>query len=321
MNIYLLDSMKYAPFVMKEGVQILNDHGIFITDSPDKTDVIVGEYFPLRKSEYFNLFNFKRGTNLLIWTYEPRYTVRETSKHLYLPGITVHQMNLYTCDVYLDNYTFVGQLKEPLAKMTSKEYEQKNHKMVALVTWVKVRRNRELWKNGKYIDLILPRQDFLLEGYNKGYIDIFGSNWPKKIAKGDSRSQDDWPDVKVRVAKDYRYCMSMENTNWPYYVTEKIWQSIVAGCLPVYAGSAGTIYEDFEKGSFIDYTEFEDNQECFDFINNMSRQSFLDRYNSCIETVNSIYGKIDTHHYFPGCMMQGIINRLNKLNAETSLFV
>lgn len=313
MHIYLLDSMQYTPFAMQEGVEFLNDNRIFITVKPSDADVIVGRKFPLKRGEYLKLFEFRRGTNLLIWTHEPRHTTRESKTNFYLPGITAHQMNVYTGDVYLDNYAFIEELKEPLPQMTSSDYGRKVNRIVALVTWIKVRRNKKLWKNGKSIDIALPRQDFLLEGHRKGYVDIFGANWPKNIAQGDTRFQDDWPDMKVRIASDYLYCMAMENTDWPYYVTEKIWQAIVAGCLPIYAGSGGTIYEDFEKGSFIDYAEFESNQECFDFIYSMGKQRFLERYNACVESANAIYHKMDTQRYFPGCMMKGIVDKLHDL--------
>ena len=51
----------------------------------------------------------------------------------------------------------------------------------------------------------------------------------------------------------YKYCLVMENTNLHGYVTEKILQAYLGGCLPIYYGSSQDVYSIFTNNSFIFY--------------------------------------------------------------------
>ncbi|CEO99117.1 unnamed protein product (mitochondrion) [Plasmodiophora brassicae] len=42
---------------------------------------------------------------------------------------------------------------------------------------------------------------------------------------------------KVALFSTYKFCVAMENTIAQDYVTEKLWQSLTAGCVPVYLGA------------------------------------------------------------------------------------
>ena len=44
-------------------------------------------------------------------------------------------------------------------------------------------------------------------------------------------------DDKIRFISEYKFCICPENSNCAGYVTEKAFQSIDAGCIPVYWGS------------------------------------------------------------------------------------
>jgi hypothetical protein len=42
---------------------------------------------------------------------------------------------------------------------------------------------------------------------------------------------------KKKLVRHYRVCISMENSNGKDYVTEKIWDALAAGCVPLYLGA------------------------------------------------------------------------------------
>lgn len=42
---------------------------------------------------------------------------------------------------------------------------------------------------------------------------------------------------KMEILSKYKFCIAMENSNEIDYVSEKLWQSLQAGCLPVYFGA------------------------------------------------------------------------------------
>lgn len=49
---------------------------------------------------------------------------------------------------------------------------------------------------------------------------------------------------KIEVLRDYKFCFAIENIEMPEYVTEKIIDALVAGCIPIYKGAP-----DFEAAS------------------------------------------------------------------------
>jgi len=65
-----------------------------------------------------------------------------------------------------------------------------------------------------------------LEKY--GTVDVFG-NTSKNVVQ-----------YKREVARDYRYMLCFENDFYPGYVTEKLLDAYLAGCVPIYWGHLGT---------------------------------------------------------------------------------
>lgn len=121
---------------------------------------------------------------------------------------------------------------------------------------------------------------------------MYGKEWPKGIALGESRSAD-WVQAKAAILDGYRFNICMENTDFDYYVTEKIWNAITARCLPIYRGGRDKIYEEFERGSFIDPNDFSDPDQIYDFIESMSDKEYCERLDSCIATYNKIWNRQD----------------------------
>lgn len=58
-------------------------------------------------------------------------------------------------------------------------------------------------------------------------------------------------DDKLEFISQYRFNLCFENSATPTYLTEKLFQSIYAGAVPLYAGDAKAV-EWFEPGSFVD---------------------------------------------------------------------
>ena len=116
-------------------------------------------------------------------------------------------------------------------------------------------------------------------------LDVYGRDWPKHTTKGQSRGKN-WRNKKQKILQNYDFNLAFENTNWPYYCTQKIWDSIQGGCLPIYYGDNNAIYQDFPEDSFLDYCQFGDAQELFMYIQLMTTQEFVKRMNLCIETFN-----------------------------------
>ena len=74
---------------------------------------------------------------------------------------------------------------------------------------------------------------------------------------------------KIGTLKNYRFCICFENCHhMPGYVTEKIFGCFAAGCIPIYWG-APNIENYISKDCFIDYRDFSNKEELYQFIKTM----------------------------------------------------
>lgn len=51
----------------------------------------------------------------------------------------------------------------------------------------------------------------------------------------------------------YKFCVAMENSIAHEYVTEKVWDALAAGCVPIYMGSATALDQIPDRSSVIMY--------------------------------------------------------------------
>lgn len=117
--------------------------------------------------------------------------------------------------------------------------------------------------------------------------DLYGRGWenagatlPKHTAEAVARCyQGEIPPLdKTSVMSDYKFSLCFENTSFPGYITEKIFDCFVAGCIPIYWG-APDVAQAIPESTFIDATSFRGFREMRDFIRSMTTsqgQSYLD---------------------------------------------
>ncbi|MEH2068026.1 MAG: glycosyltransferase family 10 [Nostoc sp.] len=171
-----------------------------------------------------------------------------------------------------------------------------------------------LKKDGRELDLINLRQKIALEGFETGTVDVYGRKWPQKIALGESRAND-WSSSKMGILQKYHFNLCFENTNFDYYCTEKIWDSIRGRCLPIYYGKGNKIYQDFPINSFLDYSDFNNPKELFLYINKITVSEFRERINLCIEAYNTVYEKLQTYN-FKKEMLLKIVNKIETISEN-----
>lgn len=84
---------------------------------------------------------------------------------------------------------------------------------------------------------------------------------------------------KINTLKNYRFCICFENTHTTDgYITEKIFDAFAAGCVPIYWGP-DNITDYIPKNCFIDYRDFKNREEVYQYIKSMSEnvyQTYLD---------------------------------------------
>jgi hypothetical protein len=260
----------------------------------------------------------------LIWTHEPRYNINfKNQTHSFIGLPDVHIMNAYTGNIYMNNYCRYGQgINCILDYLNENNFSNFKHKKIVVL--VIYRNNKKKWslsREGQEIDLCYLRTQIALEGYKLNKIDIYGKDWPNRISIENSRSKG-WKERKKEILQDYYFNLCFENTNIDYYCSEKIWDSIKYGCLPIYYGKNNKIYETFPQNSFLDYCDFKYAKALFKYIENMDEKEFRQRMNFCIQVFNNIYLKRKNQKYydsgkFDQQILLNIVGKLREIVSHT----
>jgi len=100
----------------------------------------------------------------------------------------------------------------------------------------------------------------------------YGRGWNEKCFKGDGKSiiRKNYSPIKERfeVISKYKFNFCPENSMFNGYVTEKPFQAMLSGSIPIYKG-APDVDNILPIGSFIDAREFE-TESLIDYIKNMT---------------------------------------------------
>ncbi|WP_158308613.1 glycosyltransferase family 10 domain-containing protein [Christiangramia forsetii] len=206
-------------------------------------------------------------------------------------------MNIYTGDVFVNNVTYQEKRFKNNSKLDllNRDFEISNKKVAALMSYYNGGKTSKVIVDGNNIDLIRKRSDIAQYLLSENMIDIYGQGWPKSISIEDSRFTDRHS-RKKDILKNFNFNLCFENTVYPKYITEKIWESIENYCLPIYyGGSKSSIYEVFPKRSFIDYSEIESPRKLMELIKNISKEEFIERLNICLLVYNSFCEKPDEY--------------------------
>ncbi len=311
---YRLDSMKATPFSEENTDYItfsrdyLSAHGIIVTNNPKQADLYVRREFPGKKLRLRLALQFPQKP-ILVWTQEPRMDTNVTKKHSVFGVPDVHIMNNYTGDIRLSNCSIEQPMYPWESENEKKEaLELKNRKIAYIATYVPNTERNQLIVNGKNIDLTEYRQNLALYGHNKEMVDIYGKGWPNGISLEDSRAGK-WHDRKIKLLQNYDFNICLENTNIDYYCTEKIWDAIRGGSLPIYYGKNNKIYEIFPKDSFIDAADFEIFDTLYKYIEEMDKVEYKKRMAKCID----VYCKCTNKKYLKIERMKSIEKTKNKI--------
>jgi hypothetical protein len=79
---------------------------------------------------------------------------------------------------------------------------------------------------------------------------------------------------KVKLLEKYRWNICFENSIYPGYITEKLLEAKVAGCIPIYYGDS-SVNNDFNSNGFINYKDFKTSDELFNFILSIEKNEKL----------------------------------------------
>ncbi|KAF0208854.1 MAG: glycosyltransferase family 10 [Actinomycetota bacterium] len=132
--------------------------------------------------------------------------------------------------------------------------------------------------------------------------DLYGRGWELPTSGVDAAAQSAIdrsyrgeipPHDKVDVLGDYRFSLCFENTAFPGYITEKIFDCLVGGTIPVYLG-APDIADYVPPEAYIDFREFGDYPSLESHLRGMSNAEAERHLSSAREFLGSDSAKAFT---------------------------
>lgn len=133
-----------------------------------------------------------------------------------------------------------------------------------------------------------------------GEFDIYGRYWVKRYYR-DFRGSIPGHysgNEKLGVLKNYRFAVCFENTkDLRGYITEKIFDCFAAGCVPIYWG-ASNVKNYIPKGCFIDFRDFRDREEVYQYIKSMPKHVYEKYIENIRAFLNSEEGLLFSPEHF-----------------------
>ena len=247
-------------------------------------DSILCEYYSLGILADFKKIKTEKNANLSAFVImEPPIV----APHLYaaLPELTVVFDRVYVHNVDGDGYSLTGVMQEKLRKF----YWAIPYDNILEPYWNKRDRSKRIVViNGSHNPHSRAREQYstrleAMVALSKfGVVDLYGRGWTRwwsraalwlpywrnrstlmSIYKGTCAS-------KFEVLQQYEFCLCFENMAMNGYITEKIFDCIYAGTIPLYLG-APDILKYIPSTVYVDCTKFASWSEMWQYVSTMPR--------------------------------------------------
>jgi hypothetical protein len=134
-------------------------------------------------------------------------------------------------NIYHFDFPFIGTEE---FQLTSKKFAVNDKKFKGIVI--------STYKNDEW-GLANTRDTFFMDLSIKGFIDIYGKNWPVNKSQGLFGPTSN----KIATLQNYPYALVCENSIYSGFVTEKLADAIIAGVPSIYYGDSITATRKFPK--------------------------------------------------------------------------
>jgi len=282
--------MKYTIFQRDYTRAVLLRYGVRLVESPQIANILVGNYEHLLREL---IESYGASKRYMLWTHEPSFW-RSTEKWAIIADQRVRTLSLHSGEVFFNNYFYSSIPLNSNARATTPR--RKLNRTMVMVASAKTQGDPGIVARANNVDLLRVRYDLAMLGYRSGHCDVYGRHWPAGVSRGQSRFGQ-WSLTKYKILEQYDFNLCFENSLIPYYCSEKIWQAIYCGCLPIYYGQA-SIYQDFPEDSFLDYARIRTPDVLFDTVHRMTVGEFNQRYRRCLEVFERAYrlGRVAQEH-------------------------
>jgi hypothetical protein len=127
--------------------------------------------------------------------------------------------------------------------------------------------------------------ELIFQGIRNKKATIYGDKWPRSVVSGNGKSIDSL-NKKLNILERNSFYLCNENKKLENNIEVDFWLSLQKKCLPVIRGR-DWITDIFNEDSFINLNDFKNPNEVYEFIQNIPKDDYINRVNSCIEVVNN----------------------------------
>jgi len=168
-------------------------------------------------------------------------------------------------------------------------------KRLDIIKWFEKNYPNEFVLYGIGWDKYIPKNTFISKLLRKSKFDeVFASKRPS------FRGQ---VEKKFDVLNKHKFSISLENAHSiPGYITEKIFDSFIALCVPIYLG-APDITDHIPANTFIDLRNYNTHEELYDYLKNMSK----DEYDGYLQNIHSYLTSSEIYKFTSKAFVDTII--------------
>lgn len=206
----------------------------------------------------------------------------------HIPDITKHFGKTFTMlDNFVDNKTyFKFYMPQPYLSMLKNIPDFAKKKFCTLIAgnknWNNEKNRNELYSERK-------KTIKFFESLHQNEFDLYGIGWNTKeypSYKGNITN-------KAQILQQYKFCICYENIQNVFgYVSEKIFDCMAAGCVPVYWG-ASNIPDYVPANCFIDRRKFKSHDDLYLFLKSMDKKT----YNKYLENIKRFFNSSQASNF------------------------
>jgi alpha(1,3/1,4) fucosyltransferase len=275
--------------------------------SSRNVDLIIIQRLDLKIYLYLVISNLISKTIYI--AYEP-YTVLPLNHTRFIRKLSRYFLRIYSMDDSLSSLQNITRLNTP-TNLTINDIsidsleEYNSRKLLTQISSNKF----DSSKNSLY-SLRAELNDFFCKNSPEMFR-FFGRGW-----KSSSLCYGGEVDNKVDILKQFRFNVCFENTNnIPGYISEKIFDSFMGSCVPIYYG-APNVKDHIPENCFVDFRDFRSKEELLQFIVNMdfsTYRNYIVNIRSFIASEEYTKTNLDSLVF---SMKSLIRNKLNSANTD-----
>lgn len=123
------------------------------------------------------------------------------------------------------------------------------------------------------VEEIYSKRRLVIDHFSEKGLDLYGFGWDKELSPRIVAVYRGTVEDKRKTLARYKFAFCLENSIFGGYVTEKIFDVLFAGCVPVYCG-APDITDFVPRNAFIDLRDFKSHDELERFLQGMSEEVY-----------------------------------------------